>query len=129
MILCAAVELFFFKKNSSVATEIFYAVLTFTRYDFGWCWEYIIKQFHAIFCLTWKLFSLCKVIFNSASRYWILLTRVNKSFTVVHLRPFIHGVILIRLEHLIFPDNRLSATHLWRWSVIPNWCGLWSKVF
>lgn len=32
---------------------------TFTHFDFGWCWGYVIKQlFHSILCLISKVFTL-----------------------------------------------------------------------
>ena len=56
------VERFFEKKESFIVTEIYFALLAFTKEG------YTIKQiFNADFGLTSKLLTLGKIIFSSAS--------------------------------------------------------------
>ena len=64
-----------FTKKTCVLTEICCVLLVFIFPDLVWCWWHIIKQiFHAFFCLISKLFTLGKIISNSALRRWILIT-------------------------------------------------------
>ena len=70
---------FFLKKDGNVVTEIFFASLEFTNFDFLLCWGYITQEiFHAIFCLISKIFTLGEVLFNY-SFHRSILVRVNNS--------------------------------------------------
>ena len=64
-----------FLQKTYILTKICCALLAFTLPDLVWFLWHIIKQiFHAFFCLILKLCTHGNIIFNSASRRWILIT-------------------------------------------------------
>ena len=64
-----------FTKIILCLSEICCVLSVFIFPDLSWCWWRIIKQiFYAFFSLISKLFTLGKIIFNCASRRWILIT-------------------------------------------------------
>ena len=71
LIWCSSV----FTKKTCVLTRMCSVLLVFIFPHLVWCWCHIIKQiFHVFFCLISKLSTLGNILFNSASRRWILIT-------------------------------------------------------
>ena len=64
-----------FLQKTYILTKICCVLLAFILPDLVWFLWHIIKQiFHVFFCLILKLCTLGNIIFNSASRRWILIT-------------------------------------------------------
>ena len=64
-----------FLQKTYILTKICCVLLAFILPDLVWFLWHIIKHiFHVFFCLILKLCTLGNIIFNSASRRWILIT-------------------------------------------------------
>ena len=105
-----SLNLFLRKKDSCVVTEIYFALLAFVNPNSVWCLGYIIKQlFHADFCLLLKLFTIGKIIFNSASRDLLIIVIFNFYFSIFKFLLFLlffSFLLLLLLFYFFVLSNR-----------------------